>query len=302
MVDPDTTPPGGPRRRDPVDVTEEQTSVSLDRVSLETGLAAAEGEPAAGEDAQGTTVQSVIRAIEIIETLANANRPLRLQEIAESIGLNPSTCHHLLNSLVTRDFAVRLSRPRSYSLGPRIAQLARQSRSRFDIVQTVQSHMAGLAQKTGASVCLATLEETRLELMTELASPSGPDLGAWRAGLSRAAHAAAIGKAILAWLPETQIARIVAENDLTPFTDYTIRTLGELVENLRQIRRHGFAVEDREFREGVSGVACALRDKSGGVVGAISCLVPHAEASSERLRAIQIELSATTQALSRVIP
>lgn len=300
MVDPDTTAPGMPKRRDPVDVTREQTSVSLDRLAIPDEQLAQD--PAGNEDSQRTTVQSVLRALDIVEVLANANRPLRLQEIADSVGLKAPTCHHLLNSLVARDFATRLPRPRSYSLGPRIAQLARQNRSRFDIVQAAQVHMAALVQKTAASVCLATLEETRLELVTELTAPTGPDFRGWRGDLPRAAHATAIGKAILAWLPETQIARVVAEHDLTPFTEFTIRTLGELVENLRQVRRHGFAVEDREFHKDISGIACALRDKSGAVVGAIGCLIYETEASTERLRAIQLEINAAAQAMAPSIP
>lgn len=299
-MDPGTTTSERPKRREPVDITREETSVSLDRLPVpEEQL---EHDPARDDDSQRTTVQSVLRALDIIEVLANANRPLRLQEVAVSVGLKPPTCHHLLNSLVARDFATRLPRPRSYSLGPRVAQLARQNRSRFDIVQAAQVHMSALVQKTAASVCLATIEETRLELVTELMAPAGPDLRGWRLDLPRAAHATAIGKAILAWLPETQIARVVAEHDLTPFTEFTIRTLGELVENLRQVRRHGFAVEDCEFRHDVSGIACALRDKSGAVVGAIGCLIPQSEASTDHLRFIQLELNAVARAMAPSIP
>lgn len=300
IVDPDAATPGMPKRRDPVDVTREQTSISLDRLTLTEDHS--EHNPALVEDGRRTTVQSVLRALDILDALANANRPLRLQEIADSVGLKPPTCHHLLNSLVAREFATRLPRPRSYSLGPRIAQLARQSRSRFDIVQAAQGPMAALVQKTAASVCLATLEETRLDLVTELTAPAGPDLKAWRGDLARASHATAIGKAILAWLPETQVARVVAEYDLTPFTEFTIRTLGDLVENLRQVRRHGFAVEDREFHRDISGIACALRDKSGAVVGAIGCLIYEADASTERLRSIQLEINAAAQAMAPSIP
>jgi IclR family acetate operon transcriptional repressor len=157
-------------------------------------------------------------------------------------------------------------------------------------------------QKTGTSVCLATLDETNLELLSEQTHQSTPALENWRSGLSRASHATAVGKAILAWLPETQIARVVAMNDLTPFTDYTIRTLGELVENLRQIRRHGFSVEDREFEENIVGIACALRDASGGVVGAIGCLLSAEEATSERLQSIRIALTAAAAAIAPSIP
>lgn len=300
MADPDTTLPGAEKRRDPVDVTREQTSVSLEQLSLSTEQAVQDRTSTA--DVQGTTVQSVLRALDILEVLANATRPLRLQEIATNVGLKTPTCHHLLNSLVARDFATRLPRPRSYTLGPRVAQMARQNRSRFDIVQAAQVHMATLVQKTGASACLATLEEARLELVTELAAPNGPDFADWSVGLARAAHATAIGKAILAWLPENQIARVVAEHDLTPFTEFTIRSLGELAENLRQVRRHGFAVEDREFHRDIGGIACALRDKSGAVVGAIGCLIHHADATTDRLRLIQLEVNAAAQAMAPSIP
>ncbi len=301
MIDPNDNPDKLQRRRDPVDLTQEQTSVSLEAIQPAEPVTSLIDQERQLEPA-GTTVQSVLRAIDIVEILAASSQPLRLQEIAEKAQLNLSTCHHLLNSLVTREFAARVQTPRAYVLGPRISNLAQQSRSRFDLAQIAKPHLTSLSQKTGASSCLATLLDTRLELVAKSDARGGADLDDWRADLSRAAHATAVGKAILAWLPEMQIARVVAVNDLTPFTDMTIQTLGELVESLRLIRRHGFAIEDCEYRPNVSGVASVLRDKSGGVVGAIGCMVPQKDASNERLRSIQLEINATVMSLAQNIP
>ena len=97
--------------------------------------------------------------------------------------------------------------------------------------------------------------------------------------MTHAAHAVANGKAILAWLPETELARVVADNGLSTFTLHTITTLSSLIEELRLVRRSGFAVEDGEFHTGQTGFAATVRDMSGAVVGSIGVTIERKRAT-----------------------
>src|SRR5690606_38951511 len=90
----------------------------------------------------------------------------------------------------------------------------------------------------------------------------------------RAAHATATGKAILAWLPEAEMARVVSENGLSAFTENTITTISGLIEELRLVRRSGFSIDEEELQENVICYGAALRDGSGRVIGSISCSIP----------------------------
>ena len=93
-------------------------------------------------------------------------------------------------------------------------------------------------------------------------------------GAADAAHATALGKAMLAWLPEHELRRIVAARGMARFTPSTITEPDALIEDLRLVRRHSHAVEREEHQPGVTGIGAAIRDHLGAVVGAISVSAP----------------------------
>ena len=279
-------------RLEPADITKTRTKVSMEDATA--APAVLDWKAASGKGDQ-TTVQAVDRAITLLETLAEARQELRLQDIARMTGLKVSTCHHLLNTLLRRGYVAKLDKPRAYFLGPRLAEIASMRGARFDIVREARPFLDRLAEDSGAVVRLAAFEGTDLNVLYETTA-------AGRAAEPRApgpaAHATALGKAILAWLPEPEIARVVADHGLAPFTRTTIVSLGELVESLRQVRRHGFAVEDREFREDEMAIACVIREKAGAVVGSVGATVPVDSPAAADLQALQIAVSHSAREIS----
>jgi IclR family acetate operon transcriptional repressor len=117
-------------------------------------------------------------------------------------------------------------------------------------------------------------------------------------GNSNAAHAAATGKAILAWLPPTELDRIVADKGLTAFTPHTITDIEKLKEDLRLTRRNGFAIDREEFQLGVISLGSAIRDHAGAVVGSISVSSPVFRATPAYIHQVKVHLIAATDELS----
>ncbi|MCX8997446.1 IclR family transcriptional regulator [Rhizobiaceae bacterium BDR2-2] len=284
------------RRLEPADVTPDRTSVSIDDAPPK--IAPARSSSATPrEEEDGTLIQSVDRALTLLELLADAPQELRLQDLARMANLKTPTCHHILNTLVARGYASKLAQPRSYYLGPRVAELAAMRGTRFDIVREARPILQRLHAEAHARVRLAGFSGTALTVLCQFGEDGEPT-----EDLSSAAHATALGKAILAWLPETEIARVVADRGLVAFTANTIDNLGDLVESLRQVRRHGFAVEDREFRSETVAIGCAIRDRSGAVVGSISGDLQPAPPDHERLRILQTLISRSARELSALVP
>jgi IclR family acetate operon transcriptional repressor len=117
-------------------------------------------------------------------------------------------------------------------------------------------------------------------------------------GVSNAVHASAPGKAMLAWLPEAEIRRIAAAGGMAQFTPATITNIDELIEALRIVRRSGFAMDREEFQPGVISFAVAVREHSGGVIGAISVSAPVMRASKDHLALLCSEVVAAARELS----
>lgn len=282
-------------RLEPADITADRTKVSM----ADAHAPAAPGwEAAAEKPGDQTTVQAVDRAINLIEVLAEAKEELRLQDIARMTGLKVSTCHHLLNTLLRRGYVAKLDKPRAYFLGPRLSEVAAMRGARFDLVRAARPFLEKLAQETGATVRLAVFEDTDLAVLCEVTGSSA--MRPERSEIVSAAHATALGKAILAWLPEPEIARVVADHGLPGFTQRTITSLGELVESLRQIRRHGFAVEDREFREREVAVACVIREKAGAVIGSVGVALSATDDDAPHLQRLQRQVNEAAREISSV--
>lgn len=280
-------------RLEPADITTEKTQVVIEDAT-DTPSSDHSTAPAGAHD--GPVIQSVDRALMLLELLAEQGDEMRLQDIAQAANLNASTCHHLLKTLLHRGFVTRSGSGKTYAVGPRLKEIAAKPGARFDLSREAIEDLEQLARRLGTAASLAILSQTSLTLLRQ--SGSGPTWGASPAELARACHATAVGKAILAWLPETEIARVVADFGMSPFTGHTITSLGDLVESLRQIRRHGFAIEDQEFRPGIVGVACAIRTHAGAVIGSAGVQLSKETATIERIREVSSEVVRSARDIS----
>ena len=217
-------------------------------------------------------IQSVVRALDILEVIAKESDGLALSELSSRVGLNTSTCHHLISTLVARGYVLHLGRSRGYALGSKVHELVDLALGESDPSELLKDDLRLLGSQIGHGVQLAVLAET--SLLTKLRFPA-PDSDA--AALEpdellklRALHATATGKAIMAWLPENELVRVISANGLTRYTGKTLTTLSGLIENLRLIRRYGYSIDDEELKDGVVCIGAALRDSGGAIVGSIS--------------------------------
>ncbi len=225
------------------------------------------------EPASGTRqIQSVARALDIIEVLAGERDGMALSELSERIELNSSTCHHLISTLVARGYVEHLGRSRGYALGRKVHDLVDLADGVFDPDLILKNELRNLGLSLGHSVQLAVLAETSLLTKLRFNSPNLEEALVEPDEIIKmtALHATATGKAILAWLPEIELVRVISANGLTKYTDKTITTLSELVAELRLVRRRGYSIDDEELQDGVICIGAALRDAGGAIVGAIS--------------------------------
>ena len=190
---------------------------------------------------------------------------------------------HFIDRLRRRNGLVRRSR---------VSRLARFRRRR------AQSFVDRLNDQTREAVQLAIMQDTNLVNVLHREARHAVRVDAGLGGNSNAAHATATGKAILAWLPPTELDRIVADKGLTAFTPHTITDIERLKEDLRLTRRNGFAIDREEFQLGVICLGAAIRDHGGAVVGSISVSSPVFRATPEYINQISVHLIAATDELS----
>ena len=243
------------------------------------------------------SIQSVDRALSLLEALAEAGGEASLTDLSRRTSLNVSTCHHLLSTLVNWGYVAKVPGRRSYALGARVLYLGHACLRQVDLPRRAQPHIDRINHVTGETVHLAVLQSDNIVTLLKREARHAVRVDTGMVGRSDAPHATATGKAMIAWLPEDQIRRMVPPEDLKRFTDNTIVDFDTLIEELRHVRRNGVAIDREEFQPGVICVGAAIRDHAGAVVGAISASAPSMRATDDHFALMRQEVIAAANAL-----
>lgn len=235
------------------------------------------------------SIQSVDRALDILEALSQARRGLPLFDLSGRIGLNVSTCHHLLSTLAARGYVVQDARSREYALGNRVFELGEARSRQIDIVGQAMPWLEAINEETGEAVHLAVMQASELVTLVKLDSLHAVKVDSGVVGKSRAAHATATGKAILAFMEEDELAAFIARRGMERFTPRTIGDFEALKRELATVRAEGVAGDVEEFQPGVLCLGAPIRDHAGAVVASLSCSLPLMRAGAaeqERVRGL----------------
>jgi IclR family acetate operon transcriptional repressor len=252
--------------------------------------------PRARTDGERHSIQSVDRALFLLETIAEAGGEATLTDLATRTGLNISTCHHLLATLIQRGFAAKVPGRRLYALGARILYLGHAC-LQVDLPRRAQPYLEAVNEATGETVHLAGLQGDTVVTLARRETRHAVRVESGQVGKLEAPHATSLGKAIMAWLPEAEMQRMVAHG-MKRYTPTTITAIPELIDALCQVRRNGYAVDQEEFLPGVICIGAAIRDQAGTVIGAISVSTPMMRASEAHIDLMRDEIVAAADALS----
>lgn len=245
-----------------------------------------------------SSIRSVDRALTLLEAIAEAGGETTLTKLALHTGVNISTCHHLLSTLVKWGYVAKVPGRRSYALGTRILFLSHACLRQVDLPRRAQPFIERINELTGETVHLAVLERDAVVTVVKREARHAVRVDTGPLGTSEAPHATATGKAMLAWLPEDEIRRIIGVRGMTRFTPNTITDFTTLIEELRLVRRHGYAMDREEFQPGVICVGAAVRDHTGAVVGSISASTPLMRATDTHVMRMREEVVTAARTLS----
>lgn len=230
---------------------------------------------------RGTTIQSVERALDLMEALGNAPDGMPLGQLSAQTGLHFSTCHHLLATLVLRGYVNQDPRTKHYLLGNQVLRLQHARVQQINLVTLANPFLRELNQATGEAVHLAVLQARELVTVAKLESQHAIKVDNGFVGKSNAAHATATGKAILAYLADGELAAIIDSKGLPQFTRRTITSVSALKEELERVRQLGYSTDDEEFQLGVFCVGAPVWDHTSQVLASISCSAPQMRVANQ---------------------
>lgn len=224
--------------------------------------------------AAGTTIQSVDRAIGILQVLESSDLDgLALAEIARQAGLNSSTAHHLLTTMIRRQLVEQDPATGQYRLGIGLVKLGHKAARSSTFVAAIERHAEELSEITRQHVGMIVYHG--LERESLLAIDNKTMIIARSAPLVPSTlHATASGKLLLARLEEARLASFVESHPLARFTENTITAADILAGELDVVRKTGLAEDREEYFEGICCMAAAVSDASGRVVGCLDLVYP----------------------------
>jgi IclR family acetate operon transcriptional repressor len=246
-------------------------------------------------------VQSVERALSVLETVAGSAEPVPLAQLTDVLGIDPSSVFRLANTLKRRGFLANPNGRKHYVLGPAIWRLSREYDWSRTLISICRGPLQALANAAGETAHLAIREAREVFFIDHHASEAQGVIVAGQTGRLMPLHCTAHGKALLADFGLTELKALFGKTPLRRYTAQTIGSLPDLATACAQVRTDGYATDAGEFLPDVRCVAVPLRDRTGLVIASIGVSAPATRMSEERVVSLARQVCETAKLITAAI-
>lgn len=197
------------------------------------------------ENKEYVPIQSVARALGILEVVCNSNQPMSVQEISAALGLSRTTAHGLVNTLVACKYLEKEPLTRKYMPTSKMYGMSCAYPHKLKVMQTANPYLRALLTRYRQTIHLGVMSTNDDILLLKAYFPERvPNL---TRVFNLPMHATGIGKTMLAFLPEARREAILEKIELTPYTKNTITDKAKLREEIAAIRQMGYGFDTAEY-------------------------------------------------------
>lgn len=244
-------------------------------------------------------IQSVSRALDILEAFVVGQEELGVTELSRKLKLHKNNVFRLLATLETRGWVEQDPSTGMYRLGIKTFEVANVFLRHLGLAKQAHAILGELALETGETANLGVLEGAAVVCVDVVETTQAVRVVSYL-GRRLPTHATALGKVQLAYRPQDEVEQLFKEYEPAAVTPRTLTDPGRLVEELARVAGQEMAVEDEELETGVRAVAAPVRDYARRVVGAIGIVGPAFRLSLERLEGdLGARVRAAAQQVSR---
>jgi IclR family pca regulon transcriptional regulator len=245
--------------------------------------------------------QSLERGLAILGCFTPKRPVLGIADIADELGMSRSTTHRYVITLVALGY-LEQGASRKYRLGLRVTDLGMSALNSTGLREHAHPYLEELRQRTSYTTSLGVLDGTDVLYVDRVRSyrrgqaNTGPDI---HTGSRLPAYATAMGKLLLANLPEPEQRELIAQTKLTKHAPNTITSKKTLRQELEDIQTAGFAVDDQELTPNLYAIAAPIRNDARDIVAAIDLTAPATLITLEELvDALSPHLTTTADRIS----
>lgn len=242
------------------------------------------------------TVQALDRGLVVLETLAR-QPGATLSDLAEAVGLPPSTAHRILATLQGHGFTAFDPERQEWGIGIGAYRVGSAFLARASLVEAARDILRSLMESSGETANLGIPGDGHIVFIAQVESRN-PVRASFPAGARSRMHASGIGKALLASWDDKALARFLRQHPLARFTDQTLTDAGRLGADLARIRERGWSIDNQERYLGMRCIAAPIFDAGGAPVAGLSVSGPAARFTDEMIAATGPAVRASADAVT----
>ena len=243
-------------------------------------------------------IQSVKRAMTIIDYIAKNSNSAGITQISRELSLSKSTVHGLVSTLEQMDYLQQNSQNGEYSLGIKLFELGQVIYSNMDLRVIARPFLQQLVDKHRETTHLAILSKGDVIYIDKVDSKQSIGIISHIGGRNPS-YCTGVGKVLLAGLSAEALDKLIQSINFHKFTEKTITDPELLKKHLAQVREDGYALDMEEIEEGLICVAAPIKNYREQVIAAISISGPKSRMGRERVLEIKTDITATGQDISR---
>lgn len=238
--------------------------------------------PGPVSDGGAGQVQSLARGLAILERLAGAKSGVALTDLAQRVGLSPSTTHRLLGTMEKMGFVHQAGDLGLWSIGVKAFIVGSAFVENRDLVAVAHPFLRRLMEQSGETTNLAILDGSEAVFLDQVQCHEMMRMLA-RLGSRAPLHASGVGKALLAAMSDAEVTEVLHKRGLPRITANTIDTPERLRAALRDVRTLGYAYDDEEHALGLRCLAAPVYNEYSEPLAAVSIAGPKSRIGDQRV-------------------
>ena len=246
------------------------------------------------------TMSTIGKALDILEVFLKRDDEIGLSELASSCGLNITTTHRIVHTLVKRGYLKQRQERQKYSLSTKFLQYSNVITRRMKIRDVASPILDALSKMAGESVNIAILDSNEAVYIEHIDTNKSLRIFT-QIGNRVPLYCTGVGKIFLAYMRDDESQKVLKGNELLPHTANTITDVKRLKQELGQVKQEGLAIDSEEMEIGVRCLAAPVKNSSGNVIAAISVSGPSARLSDKRVNEIKPLIKSCALEISRAL-
>jgi len=240
---------------------------------------------------------TVGKALSVLDQVASFERPVRFTELLDESNYPKATLYRFLQNLVSEGMLSYDGERQTYSLGMRLVRLAHAAWTQSSLAPVARPHLNTLSEAIGETIHLAQLDNAHV-LYVDKRNAKRPIEMFSQAGKVGPAYCTGVGKAMLAYLSEQELSRILPQQSYHRFTPNTYGNQQDLCAELVNIRKRGFAYDREEHEPDIICVAVPIVSQNARVLGAISVTSSTTRTSLKALEKLVPQMQKATRKIA----